>query len=89
MDRVLVAIRRRPVRVYLYGLLLPGFGLAVGYGLVSADKAALWITFGGAALVVGGAELAQRKTTPTADPRTKAGAPAELVPEPPADLNWR
>ena len=64
MNRLWAAVRRRPVRVYLYGLLLPGFGLAVAYGLVAADKAALWISFGGAALVVTGGELAQRKTTP-------------------------
>lgn len=64
MTRLWAAVRRRPVRVYLYGLLTPGFALAVAYGLLSADKAALWITLGGAALVVTGGELAQRKTTP-------------------------
>lgn len=85
MTRLLAAVRRRPVRLYLYGLLVPGFTVAVGYGWTTADKAALWIAFGGAALVVTGGELAQTKTTPVADPRTKDGAPAELLPEPPSD----
>lgn len=75
MTRLLAAVRRRPVRVYLYGLLAPGFGVAMAYGLVTADKAALWITVGGAVLVVGGAEAAQTKTTPIADPRPAAGQP--------------
>lgn len=90
MRRLAAAVRRRPVRLYLYSLLVPGFALAVAYGLTTTDKAALWITFGGAALVVTGAEIAQRKTTPVDDPRTKAGQPAELLPEPPpaADI-WR
>lgn len=85
MNRVLAAVRRRPVRLYLYGLLVPGFALAVAYGVTTADKAALWIAFGGGALVVTGGELAQTKTTPLADPRMKDGSPAELLPEPPAD----
>ncbi|MDX3006748.1 hypothetical protein PWY87_34090 [Kribbella solani] len=89
MNRLLAAVRRRPVRVYLYGLIAPGFALAVAYGLTTADKAALWITLGGAALVVTGGELAQTKTTPTADPRTADGRPAELRPEPPkGDDQW-
>lgn len=89
MTRLLAAVRRRPVRAYLYGLLVPGFALAVAYGVTSADKAALWIALGGAALVVTGGELAQTKTTPVADPRTKDGKPAELLPEPPpAPTYW-
>lgn len=78
MTRVLAALRRRPVRLYLYGLLVPGFGVALAYGLTTADKAALWITLGGAVLVVGGSELAQTKTTPLADPRTRDGRQAYL-----------
>jgi hypothetical protein len=78
MTRLLAAVRRRPVRLYLYGLLFPGFAIATAYGLTTSDKAALWITLGGAVLVVGGAEAAQTKTTPLADPRTKAGDPAVL-----------
>lgn len=79
MTRLLAAVRRRPVRAYLYSLLVPGFGVALAYGLTTADKAAVWIALGGAVLVVGGAEAAQTKTTPLADPRTKAGEPAYLA----------
>lgn len=85
MSHLWAAVRRRPTRLYLYGLLGPGFALAVAYGALDANQAALWISLGGAALVVTGAELAQTKTTPLADPRTKDGTPAELLPEPPAD----
>lgn len=81
MSRLLAAVRRRPVRLYLYGLLVPGFALAVAYGVTSADKAALWIALGGAALVVTGGELAQTKTTPLDDPRTRTNEPAVLVPD--------
>lgn len=84
MSRVWAAVRREPVRAYLYGLLAPGAALAVAYGVISQDKAALWIAVGGVVLVPGAAELARRRVTPTDDPRTKAGQPAELVPEPPA-----
>ncbi|HEY9414917.1 MAG TPA: hypothetical protein VIQ30_09190 [Pseudonocardia sp.] len=85
MRRVAGALRREPVRAYLYGLLTPAAALAVTYGLVEQDKAVLWIALGGVVLVPGAAELARRKVTPTSDPRTKAGQPAELVPEPPPD----
>lgn len=80
MTRLLAMFRRRPVRLYLYGLLVPGFGVALAYGLTTADKAALWITLGGAALVVGGGEIAQTKTTPLADARTPDGKVAEILP---------
>ncbi|NUO56017.1 MAG: hypothetical protein HOV78_05100 [Hamadaea sp.] len=81
MARIAAALRRRPTRLYVYGLLGPGFILATSYGLITADKAALWISLGGALLVVGGAELAQTKTTPLADPRTRDGQPAYLRPD--------
>lgn len=85
MSRVWAAVRREPVRAYLYGLLAPGAALAVAYGVTSQDRAALWIALGGVVLVPGAAELARRRVTPTDDPRTKAGVPAELTPDPPAD----
>lgn len=72
MLRVLAAVRREPVRAYLYGLTVPGVALAVAYGLTSADKAPLWLGLGAAVLVPGGVELARRKTTPTADPRIES-----------------
>ncbi len=82
MKRVAAALRRRPVRVYLYGLCAPGFALAVAYGALSADKAALWIALAGGVLVVGGGELAQTKTTPLADPRDADGDPAYIAKDP-------
>lgn len=92
VSRLWAAVRRRPTRVYLYGLLTPGFALAVRYGLTTQDEAALWIAFGGAVLVVTGAELAQLKTTSYADPRTQDGKPAEILPDAPTDdagFSWR
>jgi len=82
LGRLAAAVRRQPVRVYLYGLLGPGAALAVTYGIVSQDRAALWIALGGAALLVPAAEAARTKVTPMADPRTKDGRPAEILPEP-------
>lgn len=78
------------MRMYLYGLMAPGFALAVAYGLTSADKAALWIALGGGVLVVTGGELAQTKTTPLADPRTAAGEPACIAADTPdvAPQEW-
>ena len=88
MTRLLAAVRREPVRAYLYGLTVPGAALAVAYGLTSADKAVLWVGLAAAVLVPGGVELARRKTTPVADPRTRDGKPAYLEhdrPPPPAE----
>jgi hypothetical protein len=82
---LIAAVRRRPVRVYLYGLCAPGFALAVAYGALSADKAALWIALAGGVLVVGAGEYAQTKTTPLADPRTAAGKPAYIAEDTPAE----
>lgn len=88
---LLAAVRREPVRAHLYGLLTPAAGLAVAYGVVSENKAALWVALGGVVLVPGAAELARRKTTPVNDPRTADGKPAELLPEPPPSppgMHW-
>lgn len=80
MTRVLAAVRRRPVRFYLYGLLVPGAAVATAYGWTTNNQAALWITLGGAVLAVGGGEIAQTKTTPLADARTPDGKVAEILP---------
>ena len=64
LSRLAAALRREPVRAYLYGLLIPGAALAVAYGVMAADKAALWVALGGVALVPGATELARRKTVP-------------------------
>lgn len=76
--------------MYLYGLLFPAASVATYYGLVTSNEAALWITLGGALLVVGGAEAAQTKTTPLADPRTRDGQPAYIAPDTPPqpDERW-
>lgn len=79
MNALLAAVRRRPVRAYLYGLLVPGAAVAVAYGWTTGNQAALWITLGAAVLAVGGGEIAQTKTTPLADPRTADGVPAVLT----------
>lgn len=78
MKALAAAVRRRPVRAYLYGLMVPGAAVAVGYGWTTGNQAALWITLGAAVLAVGGGEIAQTKTTPVADPRTALGLPADL-----------
>lgn len=85
MNRLYAALRRRPVRAYLYGLLFPAGAVATYYGLVTSNEAALWITLGGAVLVIGGAEAAQTKTTPLADPRDADGDAAYLAKDYPLD----
>lgn len=96
MDRLWVAVRREPVRLYLYGVLATGEALAAAYGLVAADKGALWLGLGAAALVVPAAETARRKVTPAADPRDDAGRVLRVPPEvrdateppPPPGVHW-
>lgn len=73
MTRLWAALRRNPVRVYLYGLLVPAEALAVSYGLLSDDQGMLWLGLGAAVLVVPGVELARAKVTPVAEPRNDAG----------------
>lgn len=78
MNGVLAALRRQPVRTYLYGVLVPGVAVAGGYGWVSDDKAALWLALGAAVLLPFGVEAARAKVTPLARPRDDAGN--KLVP---------
>ncbi|HEY9337579.1 MAG TPA: hypothetical protein VIQ79_24275 [Kribbella sp.] len=73
MTRLWAAVRRQPVRSYLYGVLVPGEALAVSYGLVSGNQGALWLALGAAVLVVPAAEAARARVTPTADPHDDAG----------------
>lgn len=72
------ALRRQPVRLYLYGVLVPGEALAVSYGLLSDNQGALWLALGAAVLVVPGVEFARANVTPIDDPRDDAGR--QLVP---------
>lgn len=53
-----------PVRLYLYGLLVPVLALLIAYGLIAAEDAPLWAALVTSALVPTGAELARRRTTP-------------------------
>lgn len=64
MNRLWGALRREPVRAYLYGVLAAGEPVAVSYGLVSGNRGALWLALGAAALVVPAAESARRRVTP-------------------------
>lgn len=64
MTRLVAALRREPVRAYLYGLLLPGEALAVGYGLINDSQGALWLGLGAALLLVPGVESARAKVSP-------------------------
>lgn len=73
MKALWAAVRRQPVRAYVYGVLVPGEALAVSYGLVTGDQAALWMALAAAVLVVPGAEVARAKVTPVADPRDNRG----------------
>lgn len=73
MTRLVAALRREPIRVYLYGVLASGEAVAVSYGLVSQVRGVLWLALGAAVLVVPAAEAARQRSTPTADPRDDAG----------------
>lgn len=75
MNGVLAALRRQPVRAYLYGLLGPGLTVAGAYGLVSEHRAALWIALGGAVLLPAGVEAARARVTPVSDPHDNTGRP--------------
>lgn len=54
-------VRREPVRVYLYSLIVAVLALLLGYGVVEPDKVPLWLALAGAALTVEGARA---KVTP-------------------------
>ena len=55
-----------PVRLYLYGLIMPVSLLAVGYGWIADNMAPLWVGVATAALTVPAAEAARAKVTPVA-----------------------
>lgn len=56
---------KEPVRLYLYGLLIPTAAILVAYGILSNTDAPLWIALAEAALGVGAVELARSRVTPT------------------------
>lgn len=49
------------VRQYLYGVLIPGLGVLMGYGIIDGNQAALWLSLGGAVLGLGTATIAVTK----------------------------
>lgn len=61
--------RGEPVRLYVYGLLVPVMALLVGYGWLTTEQAGLWLAVGVAALLFSGVgvELARRSVD---SPRT-------------------
>ena len=65
MTRLVAAVRREPVRAYLYGLAVPGEALAVAYGLINDSQGSLWLGLAAALLLVPGVETARSKVTPT------------------------
>jgi hypothetical protein len=73
LDYVAAALRRNPVRAYLYGCLVPGEALAVSYGLINDAQGALWLGLGAAVLLVPVTEAVRSQVTPSADPRDAAG----------------
>lgn len=79
---MLQTLKRQPVRLYLYGVMLPGIGVLTAYGIVADAKASLWLALGTAVLGFPAVEIARAKVTPMADPRTASGKPAEILPEP-------
>lgn len=81
LSRVAAAVRREPVRVYLYGLATAIAGTLIALGHVQADEMSTWIYL---ISVVLGVEGARQKVTPTAAPRDALGG--ALVPARPADL---
>jgi hypothetical protein len=54
-------LRREPVRVYLYSVLVAVLALLLAYGLVEADKVPLWLGLAASVLAVEGA---RSKVTP-------------------------
>ena len=59
-----------PLRLYLYGITVPLFGVALVYGWLNAEQLAAWLAVA-AALFIGSTvagELARRKVTPVHGP---------------------
>lgn len=50
------------VRLWLYGILVAGAALAVGYGLLTVEQGGLWLALGAA--VLGGGNLIAARNVP-------------------------
>ena len=60
MRRFTAALRREPVRLYVYGALWPALAVMGAYGLVNDEQALAWYALGGAVLSVGAVEKGAR-----------------------------
>lgn len=69
MSRLAALLAREPVRAYLYGALLAGLALLVGYGVLTGEQFALWAALGAALLAVPAVEASRSRVTPVAAAR--------------------
>lgn len=74
--------QNNPVRVWIYGLIGPLAAVAVGYGLLTGEQAALWIGVATAVISVPVVEAARSKVTPWPPPPGRA---IPDLPPPPGD----
>jgi len=65
VDRLVAAVRREPVRVWLYGAGASVVGLLVVTGRLDGSTADALDVVLGAVLLVGGVEQARRRVSPT------------------------
>ena len=54
----------RPARLWVYGIVIAGLGVLVGYDVIAGGQAELWQTLAMAALGIGGAGLATANVPP-------------------------
>lgn len=64
-----------PVRLYLYGLLMPAAAIAAAYGLATGEQLALWLGLGAAVLLPVGTERARSRVTPASQAEHDQEAP--------------
>lgn len=64
MQRIIDALRREPVRAYVYTVVTAVVALISGHGIVSEDHASLWLAVATAVLGLGGTEAARRRVSP-------------------------
>ena len=72
-----------PVRLYVYGVIVPALALLVGYGVLSASTAALWAALGAAVLAVPTVAAAETARTVTYSPESTLRLLAGLGPNRP------
>ena len=57
-------VMSRPTRLWVYGIVIAGLGVLVGYDVIADGQAELWQTLVMAALGIGGAGLATVNVPP-------------------------